>query len=89
MEKVSFYAKEDNELIDQTGSDLTVKIGGINPNASEDNIGPTISLFMNDESFISGGITNENPTLLVKLFDLNGINTIGGVGHDILATIDG
>ena len=87
--KVSFYAKEDNELIDQTGSDLTVKIGGINPNASEDNIGPTISLFMNDESFISGGITNENPTLLVKLFDLNGINTIGGVGHDILATIDG
>ena len=26
---------------------------------------------------------------MVNLFDLNGINTIGGVGHDILATLDG
>ena len=31
-----------------------------------------IDLFMNDESFVSGGITNENPNLIVKLFDLNG-----------------
>ena len=87
--KVSFYAKEEGQLNDHTGADLSVRIGGINPNASQDNVGPTINLFMNDESFISGGITNENPTLLVNLFDLNGINTIGGVGHDILATLDG
>jgi len=87
--KVSFYAKEEVQLNDHTGADLSVRIGGINPNASQDNVGPTINLFMNDESFISGGITNENPTLLVNLFDLNGINTIGGVGHDILATLDG
>ena len=44
---------------------------------------------MNDESFVSGGITNENPTLLAKLFDENGINTASGVGHDIVANIDG
>ena len=63
-------------------------MGGINENADEDNIGPEIELFMNDESFINGGITNENPNLIVKLFDENGINTSSGVGHDIIATID-
>ena len=44
---------------------------------------------MNDESFISGGITNENPILIAKLFDESGINTSSGVGHDIVAIIDG
>ena len=44
---------------------------------------------MNDESFISGGITNENPTLIAKLYDENGINTASGVGHDIVALLDG
>ena len=44
---------------------------------------------MNDESFISGGITNENPTLIAKLYDENGINTASGVGHDIVAILDG
>lgn len=63
-------------------------VGGINENAQDDNEGPEIELFMNDESFISGGITNENPNLIVKLFDENGINTSSGVGHDIVATID-
>ena len=42
-----------------------------------------MQLFMNDESFVSGGITNSNPTLIVQLFDENGINTSSGVGHDI------
>ncbi len=36
----------------------------MNENAPEDNIGPTIKLYMNDENFVSGGITNESPTLV-------------------------
>ena len=44
---------------------------------------------MNDENFISGGITNENPTLLANLYDENGINTASGIGHDLVATLDG
>src|SRR5690606_41325531 len=35
------------------------------------------------------GITNEAPTLLAKLQDDNGINTASGIGHDIIAIIDG
>ncbi len=86
--KFSFYSKQYNSLKDNNGYDLTVRVGGINENAEEDNLGPEIELFMNDESFINGGITNENPNLIVKIFDENGINTSSGVGHDIVATID-
>ncbi|WP_067147237.1 type IX secretion system sortase PorU [Pseudotamlana agarivorans] len=88
--KVSFYSKNDELTINQTGaSENTVKIGGLDENAAEDNIGPVINLYMNDENFVSGGITNESPTLLVKLQDDNGVNTASGIGHDIVAIIDG
>ncbi|NNL83208.1 MAG: type IX secretion system sortase PorU, partial [Winogradskyella sp.] len=87
--KVSFYAQTNSPLSDQAGASFDVKIGGIDENAAEDNIGPVINLFMNDENFVSGGITNESPTLLAKLQDENGINTASGIGHDITAIIDG
>ena len=57
--------------------------------ASTDQAGPDISLFMNDENFVNGGTTNETPSLLAKLFDENGINTVGsGIGHDLTAVLD-
>ena len=87
--KVSFYAQTNNSLSDQAGANFDIKIGGIDEDAPEDNIGPVINLFMNDENFVSGGITNESPSLLAKLQDDNGINTASGIGHDITAIIDG
>lgn len=88
--KVSFYASKENTLEDQSGATTTtLQIGGLNENAPEDNTGPLINLFMNDEAFASGGITNESPNLLVKLEDENGINTASGIGHDIVAILDG
>ncbi|MFD2824493.1 type IX secretion system sortase PorU, partial [Lacinutrix iliipiscaria] len=87
--RASFYAKSELPLQDQSGvSQNTIRIGGINEDAPEDNIGPIVNVYMNDESFVSGGITNESPTLLVKLEDENGINTASGIGHDIVAIID-
>ncbi|RTY86597.1 type IX secretion system sortase PorU [Flavobacterium sp. GT3R68] len=87
--RISFYAKTDQTLLDKTGYDTTIKIGGINPNAIADNIGPRVKLFMNDQTFISGGITNESPIFLAYLEDENGINTASGIGHDIVAILDG
>ena len=87
--KVSFYANSDTPLQDQAGASYVIQVGGINENAAEDNTGPIINLYMNDENFVSGGITNEEPTLLAKLEDENGINTASGIGHDIVAIIDG
>ena len=87
--RVNFYSEKDNALDDQAGVDLSVQIGGINENAPEDNQGPTINLFMNDESFVSGGVTNDSPILIAKLEDENGINTASGIGHDMIAILDG
>ncbi|MBD3583648.1 type IX secretion system sortase PorU [Flavobacterium selenitireducens] len=87
--RVSFYAKRGQILLDKTGYDTTIKIGGINVNAAEDNIGPTVKLYMNDQTFVNGGITNENPIFLAFLEDENGINTASGIGHDIVAILDG
>ena len=87
--RVSFYAKRDGVLENQTGVDTTIKIGGINAAAPADNLPPKILAYMNDESFVSGGVTNQSPFLLLKLEDENGINTASGIGHDITAIIDG
>ena len=88
--RVSFYATKSDFSEDQSGADLNhVVIGGVNENAEEDKVGPTISLYMNDENFVSGGITNQSPNLLAKLEDFNGINTASGIGHDIVAILDG
>ena len=87
--KFSLYSEKTNFNIDNSGNEMSILIGGINENAENDNTGPDINLYMNDESFIDGGITNENPFLIVKLFDENGINTSSGIGHDITAVLDG
>ncbi len=87
--KVSLYAERNTVLEDQTGFNLDILVGGLNENAAEDNTGPTIQLFMNDESFVSGGITNDSPFLIAKLEDANGINTASGIGHDLIAILDG
>ena len=87
--KVSFYSKKNQVLQNETGFDTTIKVGGINENATADNINPRAKLYMNDETFVSGGITNESPFLLVLLEDENGINTASGIGHDIIAILDG
>ena len=87
--KVSFYAQKENILLDNNGYNLDVQVGGLNPNAGTDTTGPIIQLFMNDESFVSGGITNDSPNLIAKLQDGNGINTASGIGHDIVAILDG
>jgi hypothetical protein len=87
--RISFYASKSGTIENQTGYDTTIKIGGINQNAEQDNISPKVKLYMNDETFVSGGITNSSPFLLVLLEDENGINTASGIGHDITAVLDG
>jgi hypothetical protein len=87
--RISFYSKRNQLLLDKTGYNTDIKIGGINTNAVADNIGPTVKLYMNDETFVNGGITNESPFFLALLEDEHGINTASGIGHDIVGILDG
>jgi len=87
--RISFYSKKNNALEDHIGSNNVIKIGGVNTNAAADNTAPSVKLYMNTETFISGGITNASPILLAYLEDANGINTASGIGHDIIGILDG
>jgi len=87
--KISFYSKKNQLFENQTGYDTSIKVGGINENAVVDNISPTVKLYMNDETFVSGGTTNNFPFLLANLEDESGINTASGIGHDMIAILDG
>jgi len=87
--RISFYSKKNKGFENQSGYNSNIKIGGINENAAQDNINPKVKLYMNDETFVSGGITNNSPFLLAFLEDENGINTASGIGHDIVAILDG
>lgn len=86
--KISYYAE--NGVFDASGSDERLIIGGVDPVGIQDDIGPEIKMYLNDENFANYSITDESPILHVKLRDENGINTVGnGIGHDILAILDG
>lgn len=85
--KLSYYAE--NQVEDANGYYTNFYIGGTAENYEADNIGPEIELFMNDENFVFGGITDENPILLANISDIHGINMVGnGIGHDIIAILD-
>jgi hypothetical protein len=86
--KISYYSNSD--FFDTYGYDTTIVVGGVNPNGLDDEIGPEISLYMNDDKFVNGGITDSNPLFMASIRDENGINTTGnGIGHDITIIIDG
>jgi hypothetical protein len=87
--RISYYAVSNDSLTDASGFDSSFTIGGTSTNITADFDGPEIELFINNEQFISGGMTNEDPLLFALLHDFSGINTVGnGIGHDIVAVLD-
>lgn len=85
--KMSFYATD--EVLDAAGFHDSLLVGGIDDQAIQDDIGPEVALFMNDENFVRGGTTGPNPAIFALLADSSGVNTVGnGVGHDLKAVID-
>ncbi len=85
--KISFYACDDTQ--DANGYYENFVVGGFSDDPPVDNAPPEIELFINNEDFIPGSITSENPLLLAYVRDENGINTVGnGIGHDISVVLD-
>jgi hypothetical protein len=85
--KISYYAE--NGSFDAKGEFREVNVGSTVENATPDMEGPVINLYMNDERFVNGGITNTEPFIYALLQDENGINTSGiGFGHDIIGVLD-
>lgn len=85
--RLSYYASDSTS--EASGYSNNVIVGGIKTSVNPDTVGPRIRLFMNDTTFLNGGITDAYPTLLARVNDNNGINPGGnGLGHDITAILD-
>ncbi|MDX9696124.1 MAG: type IX secretion system sortase PorU, partial [Bacteroidales bacterium] len=85
--KISYFAESNSSQAKGSFTDFI--IGGSSDSFIADDTGPSVRLYMNDENFVSGGVTNENPRLYVLIEDSSGINTTGnGIGHDITAILD-
>jgi len=86
--RISAYAVSDST--DANGAVESIVIGGVASDFAVDLTPPSVQLFLNDTNFVSGGMTDEEPWLLARVFDEGGINASGvGIGHDIKATLDG
>ena len=87
--KFSYYAYENGTLTDAAGNYQNMIIGGSLDSAGVDNQGPQIELYLNDSTFVFGGLTDQSPVVIAKVFDESGINTVGnGIGHDITLILD-
>ncbi len=85
--KISYYAQ--NGITDAGGYYDGIMVGGSDPNAKPDFVGPEVKLFMNDNKFVFGGLTNNTPEVYAEIFDSSGVNTVGnGIGHDLVAIVD-
>jgi hypothetical protein len=88
--KFSLYALQEGNLEDASGFNDDFLIGGSNPLTNEDNVGPDISLFLNDREFSNGGKTGNNVELIVDLFDEHGISiSNSNINPGISFSIDG
>lgn len=85
--KLSHYARSGSDHA--TGSYNQLLLGGMNDTADLGTTPPSISLYIGDTNFRSGGLTDNTPTLMAMLSDSAGINAGSGLGHDITAVLDG
>ncbi len=86
--KISYYAQNGTPL-DAAGGDGNIVIGG-NANLIQDDQPPVVMPFLNTDAFVFGGITDNDPKVLVKCSDDYGMNVSGvSLGHDLTAILDG
>lgn len=86
--KISLYASNGNIRQEASGDFRRVDIGG-SSNEINDDTPPVVKVFMNTESFVTGGITDRNPSIIAKINDDTGVNITGSsIGHDITATLN-
>ena len=84
--KITSYAQ--SGASDAHGADVSFLIGGSRRPSDQDQTPPQVALFMDDTTFVSGGLTGSNTALLVHLADESGISiTTTSLGQDLTATL--
>lgn len=84
--RMDLFAKAENKTA--AGVSL-ITIGGSSTEPDTDTTPPLLAAFMNDTTFVNGGIVASNARLVVRLSDESGINISGfGVGNNLVAILD-
>ena len=88
--RVVFYAINNAGDVEANGYSEDFLVGGISETIGDDTEGPQIYAYLNSDDFENGGRVNATPYFVAQLHDDNGINySGGGLGHDLLLTVDG
>ncbi|WKN43973.1 type IX secretion system sortase PorU [Tunicatimonas pelagia] len=88
--KITAYASSARaeEGGDAHGASVDFIIGGSQRSTVEDAVAPAITLFMDDTTFVDGGLTGTNSLLLAQLNDEHGISiSSSGLGQTITAEL--
>ena len=87
---ILLYATSTDKTAEAQGRFEDFLVGGTTPTVLTDTIGPEITTFSDGFNMTEYHYTTTTPTLYIQLTDSSGINTTGnGLGHDIVAIIDG
>ena len=87
--KVSLYALDVSQHLDAGGSNIEFAVGGESEDYEVDTTPPEIQLFINDTSFVNGGITRPDILLVGNLSDESGISISNSdSGQELIAILD-
>ena len=87
---IILHAINSDKSVEAQGLFEDFLIGGTYNEEQTDTVGPTIAAYSDGHNTGEISITTTTPTIRITLYDENGINTTGnGLGHDIVAIIDG
>jgi hypothetical protein len=88
--KMSLYAWDLENNIDASGSTRKVLLGGTSKTIVVDSDSPSINMYLNDASFVSGNTVGQSSILIAEVMDQNGITTSSnGVVNGITLTLNG
>lgn len=55
---------------------------------TNDSIGPVVQIFIDNRSFKEGEFVSRSPVLIADIYDSNGVNLTGEIGHKMLVQLD-
>lgn len=87
---ISLYAVNDDNTMEANGRFTDFILGSTDTEEHADTIGPEIKIGLYNGNSPAQNVLSDTPTIYATLSDESGINTSNsGVGHDIVAIIDG
>lgn len=87
--RINLYAFDQTNDLEAQGYFEDFYIGGSKSDFVFENEGPLIDMYVNSPEFKNGETVDTTPVFTANVSDINGINAVGGgIGHDLLLTLN-